>query len=671
MVTGQRAFQGDSKLSTLAAILQQEPRTVSDLRPVPPELERIITRCLRKDINRRGQHIADIALALEELRDDTASGKVAPALTARPGSRSWLWPAIISLLLLLASGLVWDRLRQRREGSDSELVRLTPEDDYAYYQPAISADGKFVVFVSDRGGTFDLWLQRVGSGSPIQLTHSAFGVHWPAFSPDGTQIVYHNDNRQPPGDIYTIPLLGGEPQKVGELGWGPRFSPDGRSIAYRSTQGFMVVSANGGQSRLLPELSGSPFIDAWGNRFPGPVWMDSEHLLTTLAAPASTQQREWDWFVFPVDGGKRIATGLAELFRSNGFTAAVPGFSRGTSLVFTGNKNGQWNLWRVEIEKGSWRASSLRQLTFGTEMMAARSASLDGLAAVEVSRFGSDAYFLPTDSDTGAIIGRAQRLTKDGRLKTEVGIWTPDLYSFQTSNTYVFKQFSSGQETQLVSSTYPVVSAGGREVVVTRGDGDSFSISIHQLDPAAKGADRVICSKCGAPYAITPDGRYLFTDATRRYPDDALRKRSVHIVDSMTGKSHVWLEHPKYSLIASGPVGKPPGGLMILATEPGSKEQRSYFVAWVDPAPPESEWIEVPRSWRATAGSNLYYYFDGNELMANQLDQRGIKPFVVKQRSGSTQMLGPNDEWDLGPRGVIFLRKQIRSSVWLMKMTDR
>ena len=60
MVSGQKAFQGDSKLSTLAAILKQEPKPISQLVPdVPPDLEKIINRCLRKDPERRFQHMAD------------------------------------------------------------------------------------------------------------------------------------------------------------------------------------------------------------------------------------------------------------------------------------------------------------------------------------------------------------------------------------------------------------------------------------------------------------------------------------------------------------------------------------------------------------------------------------------------------------------------------------
>ncbi len=59
--TGPQAFHGDSKMSTLAAILNQEPKPVSQLVPgIPRDLEKIINRCLRKDPNRRLQHMADL-----------------------------------------------------------------------------------------------------------------------------------------------------------------------------------------------------------------------------------------------------------------------------------------------------------------------------------------------------------------------------------------------------------------------------------------------------------------------------------------------------------------------------------------------------------------------------------------------------------------------------------
>ena len=75
MVTGQKAFQGDSKLSTLTAVLKQEPKPISQLVPATPhDLEKIINRCLRKDGERRFQHMADIKVALQELKEESDSG---------------------------------------------------------------------------------------------------------------------------------------------------------------------------------------------------------------------------------------------------------------------------------------------------------------------------------------------------------------------------------------------------------------------------------------------------------------------------------------------------------------------------------------------------------------------------------------------------------------------
>jgi serine/threonine protein kinase len=79
MVTGRQPFEGATKMSTILAILQQEPPPPVGLVPnLPAELEKIILRCLRKDRDRRTQHIDDIKLALEELeelKDHSASGK--------------------------------------------------------------------------------------------------------------------------------------------------------------------------------------------------------------------------------------------------------------------------------------------------------------------------------------------------------------------------------------------------------------------------------------------------------------------------------------------------------------------------------------------------------------------------------------------------------------------
>jgi serine/threonine protein kinase len=71
MVTGRRAFQGGTAVSTLAAILKEEPKPVVEAAPgTPRDLRRIIERCLRKDRDRRYLSTGDLRLALEEIAPD-------------------------------------------------------------------------------------------------------------------------------------------------------------------------------------------------------------------------------------------------------------------------------------------------------------------------------------------------------------------------------------------------------------------------------------------------------------------------------------------------------------------------------------------------------------------------------------------------------------------------
>src|ERR1700730_18217950 len=80
MCTGQRAFQGASRASILAAVIAKDPPPIDQLSPgLPAELERTILRCLRKDPNRRFQSMLDLKLTLEELKIESDSGRLPPS----------------------------------------------------------------------------------------------------------------------------------------------------------------------------------------------------------------------------------------------------------------------------------------------------------------------------------------------------------------------------------------------------------------------------------------------------------------------------------------------------------------------------------------------------------------------------------------------------------------
>ena len=238
MLTGRQPFSGGDKISTLAAILHQDPSPAHQLLPtLPTELDRIIGRCLRKDPERRFQHMDDVRVALQELREESESGRlVSPAPEVRTRTRGSPVLILAVLVLLAATGAAtWWLSRPKPTDSIRTLVRLTSDSGLAW-EPALSPDGKLVVYSSDRGTTsgnetnLDIWVQQVAGGAPIQLTQDPADDREPTFSPDSFQIAFRSDRDA--GGIYVVPSLGGEARLIVKDGQTPRFSPDGQWIAY-------------------------------------------------------------------------------------------------------------------------------------------------------------------------------------------------------------------------------------------------------------------------------------------------------------------------------------------------------------------------------------------------------------------------------------------------------
>ena len=110
MVTGKRAFQGSTRIATISSILRDEPTPPADVaaEPMPRDLEKIIARCLRKDVARRLQHIDDVKVALEELKEESDSGRLAAGEIAPPRARRTpLLLAAVGLVLPLALAALW------------------------------------------------------------------------------------------------------------------------------------------------------------------------------------------------------------------------------------------------------------------------------------------------------------------------------------------------------------------------------------------------------------------------------------------------------------------------------------------------------------------------------------------------------------------------------------
>jgi Tol biopolymer transport system component len=232
MVTGQMAFGKGSHISTMAALVEQEPRPLPA--SVHRDLARVIARCLRKDPARRFQHMDDVKVALEELREESDSGKLAgipPTGPKRPWRR--LWAAAAAAMLLFAAAAVW-RLREATPPSDLKAVALT----YSGFAnlPSLSPDGSKVAFGwnGDKEDNFDIYLKQIGgSGTPLRLTTDPAWEGYPAWSPDDHWIAFERQQKDNSA-VLLIPSLGGPERKLTEIARASYLSwtPDAKWLAF-------------------------------------------------------------------------------------------------------------------------------------------------------------------------------------------------------------------------------------------------------------------------------------------------------------------------------------------------------------------------------------------------------------------------------------------------------
>jgi serine/threonine protein kinase len=220
MLSGRRAFTGTSKQAVLAAVIRDEPPPVPQ---IPHELEKLIVRCLRKDTARRAQHMSDLKIELEQLKEESESGLsgMHASATPTPARRLWIVPAVAGVVLLAASAVFWS-MRSGRSPSTPEMktVVLT---SYPGEQrdPALSPDGKQVAFSwnGEKEDNFDIYVKLVDAGTPVRVTQNPSADIRPVWSPDGRFLAFvrlsNLSNGQ--GGYYVTPALGGQERKVADI----------------------------------------------------------------------------------------------------------------------------------------------------------------------------------------------------------------------------------------------------------------------------------------------------------------------------------------------------------------------------------------------------------------------------------------------------------------------
>jgi serine/threonine protein kinase len=532
MVTGKNPFAGETVSDSLAALIHVEPEPLDAyVEDVPEELQWMVRKTLRKKADDRYQSIKDLALDLKDLRyqfehgdgenrtrkfdaynvktatvgrvstgetktliHDTTSAENLTSRKKREAQKTQIYSAprrraswrflplmILGLAAMLAFGAWYyqpfSALDSAAKFDNVQISRITENGKSS--SPAISPDGKYLVFVNTENNMRSLVVRQIATGSNVQIVAPTnLGFQQPTFSPDG-DYIYYTQTDKGVGTLYQIPTLGGTSKKlVLDVDSKISFSPDGKRLAFirhdveKGNSTIYLSNADGSNAEVLidTERSGETrFLEvAWS---PG----DDEILVSAIVKIFGDDSYE----------GKILVVSLKDKsFRQFGDRTWVnPG-----SFSWLKDKSGFYFLAKSSVQEPkqiwffSYPAQEIRQITSDSSGYYAMSLSADGetIAASKVDVISSLWSFNPQNKEMTQIVSENRMMQgfggltqmPDGRIlfaKTEgtrTSLWTMD---------------EEGKNEKTMTgdagdSIHPSVSADGKFVVFSSNRQDGWRI---------------------------------------------------------------------------------------------------------------------------------------------------------------------------------------------------
>jgi serine/threonine protein kinase/Tol biopolymer transport system component len=252
MVTGQRAFAGDSQASLIAAILERQPQPITVDHPLtPPGLERLVLKCLAKHPDARWQSASDIADELRWLYTESGIAGGSPTVVGR-GHR-WRWQTIAAAVLLVAGVAAFAMWQSSRRFNRAD-PRREPQYTQATFAgdvltAALSPDGRTVAYVSGvQGRDVRVLVRDLTGGQALEIGKRVEWVDQLTWMPNGSQLLV--------GGIQGVGLIsrfGGASRLISRLGPYIALSPDGSQFAHSRPDivGFSVSSLDGTKTRAV------------------------------------------------------------------------------------------------------------------------------------------------------------------------------------------------------------------------------------------------------------------------------------------------------------------------------------------------------------------------------------------------------------------------------------
>jgi eukaryotic-like serine/threonine-protein kinase len=268
MLTGRKAFEGQSQATVIMEILTSQPPAPSTLQTlVPARLDRVVQKCLAKDPDARWQSARDLADELTWIAEEvvrppgSTSGRATTSRTAGSQRLSIaVVPAVVvaAIIAILAAWTAWRFAVSRQLPVTRAVTRFVVQPPatapLAGRNFNISPDGSQLVYTGLESGVRRLFLRHVDQFDAAALPGTE-GAAYPFFSPDGQWVGFSRDDR-----LLKIDVRAAAPPVVlcNVFAAFPAWLTDGTILFQSTGHGIRRVSADGGEPRVITTISKNP-----------------------------------------------------------------------------------------------------------------------------------------------------------------------------------------------------------------------------------------------------------------------------------------------------------------------------------------------------------------------------------------------------------------------------
>ena len=530
MLSGTRAFRGESAAETMAAIAQKDAPELSGIdSPIASSLDRIVRHCLEKNPNERFQSARDLAFDLQSLTTTTGSTGIT---VSRPAvSRRRLVSALLAAVSLIVAAAIgrWTATRSATpagEGAAPGRFAALTDQPGVERAPALAPDGRSFVYVGGASDNEDIFVQRVGGRNPTNLTaDSPVRDEAPAFSPDGEQIAFRSEREK--GGLFVMGATGESVRRISDFGFDPSWSPDGRELAVatepirdpttRATVSeIWAVDVSTGKRRLVARGDGV-----------APRWSPNGHRIAYWGLPPSKSQR--DVFTVAADGSQSDAP--VPVTNDGEFDWSPAWSPDGRFLYFSSDRGGTMNLWRVGIDEKTGKVLGPPEpVTTPASWVSHATFSRNGDLLFSTLTERSNVMKVGFDPAREAVIESPAAILKGTRLINSLD-WSPDGQWLvfdgpkgSREDLYLIRADGSGYR-QLTDAPFqhrvPRWSPDGSRIAFY--SNRSGSAQIWTIHPDGSGLEQVSSLENGALYPTwSPDSRRIAVTGSGKYPNAIL-----------------------------------------------------------------------------------------------------------------------------------------------------